>query len=45
MSHRGVLQLRRIKFYFCDIGGSSKGARSLLASSGLTDYIQENPQI
>ena len=45
MSHRGVPQLRRIKFFFCDVGGSSKGARSLLASSQLTQYIKQNPQI
>lgn len=45
MCSRGVYQLTKLSLFFCDFGGSSSGVRSLLISSQLKDFINNNPQI
>lgn len=45
MCSRGVYQLTKLSLYFCDFGGSSSGVRSLLISSQLKEFINNNPQI
>ena len=39
MVSRGTHQLKNLKFYFCDMGGSSKGLRQTLKSDDFADYV------
>lgn len=51
MSRRGVWQLQRIAFNYCEHSGSSRGAREFIkhssnSSSGyMTSFMEDNPQI
>ena len=45
MVSRGVPQLKNIKLYFCDFGGSSLGVRSALQSPHLTEFMTHNPHL
>ena len=40
MSVKGIRQLKSIRFYFWDFGGSSRGARKWLQSDSLFNYIK-----
>mmetsp|Transcript_4894 Transcript_4894/g.5776 ORF Transcript_4894/g.5776 Transcript_4894/m.5776 type:complete len:173 (-) Transcript_4894:33-551(-) len=42
MSVKGVRQLKSIRFFFCDIGGSSHGARKLLKSNELVEFMKQH---
>lgn len=43
MSKKGVWQLEKLIVYFCDQGGSSQGARDMVAKQFLK-FAEENPQ-
>ena len=45
MSSRGVRQLKHIRLYFCDWGGSSYGVRRLLNDARLVDFMEENHNV
>ena len=45
MVSRGVPQLKNIRLYFCDYGGSSVGVREILKSQELADYMNKNTHI
>lgn len=45
MVSRGVQQLKHIRLYFCDFGGSSVGVREALKSQEMADYMAENPHL
>uniref|UniRef100_A0A7S3FXT2 Uncharacterized protein n=1 Tax=Strombidium rassoulzadegani TaxID=1082188 RepID=A0A7S3FXT2_9SPIT len=45
MANRGIRQLKNIRIYFCDIGGSSEGVRQTLASQEFVDYVQGNTHL
>lgn len=45
MVSRGVPQLKNIRLYFCDWGGSSKGVRSVLQSEKMSEFFKENPHL
>lgn len=45
MVSRGVAQLKNIRLYFCDYGGSSAGVRSFLQSDGLVNFINQNEHV
>ena len=45
MSVKGIRQLRHLKLYFCDWGGSSLGVRKTLGDMSLVDYIEENKHV
>ena len=45
MVSRGVHQLKNIKLYFCDIGGSSLGVRKALQSESFVDFVNKNPHL
>merc|ERR1719469_137834 len=42
MVSRGVQQLKNLRLYFCDFGGSSAGVRSLLQSADLVNFMDKN---
>ena len=42
MSVKGIRQLKSVRLYFCDFGGSSRGTRRLLQSDTLVDYMKAN---
>ena len=42
MSVRGIRQLKHVRLYFCDFGGSSHGVRKLLKSDELTEFMVKN---
>ena len=42
MSVRGIRQLKSIRLYFCDFGGSSKGTRELLKSDSIVDFMKKS---
>lgn len=45
MVSRGVPQLKNIRLYFCDFGGSSLGVRNLLKSPTLVDFLESNKHL
>ena len=45
MAVRGVFQLRNVKLQFCDFGGSSRGVRDLLKTTGIEEFLDKNPHI
>lgn len=45
MVSRGVPQLKNIRLYFCDFGGSSQGVRSALKSPQLVEFLETNPHL
>ena len=42
MVSRGVPQLKNIRLYFCDYGGSSVGVRDALKTTELASYMDKN---
>ena len=42
MVSRGVPQLKNLRLYFCDYGGSSTGTRAALKSEKLADFMDTN---
>jgi len=45
MCSRGIYQLKAVDIFFCKHGGSSKGTRHYLLSSGFEALKDKNPQI
>jgi large subunit ribosomal protein L43 len=45
MVSRGVHQLKNLRLYFCDYGGSSAGLRSMLQSEKLVDFVNKHEHI
>ena len=45
MVSRGVPQLKNIRLYFCDYGGSSIGVRDALKSQEMADYMTKNEHL
>ena len=45
MVSRGVPQLKNIRLYFCDFGGSSQGVRTALKSPEMVKFFEENPNL
>ena len=45
MSSRGVRQLKHIRLYFCDVGGSSSGVRTTLKSEEFVNYVNKNEHL
>ena len=42
MVSRGVHQLKNLRLYFCDIGGSSAGVRQILKSADLSSFMENH---
>ena len=42
---RGVNQLKNIRLYFCDYGGSSVGVREILQSPELVSFMDQNEHL
>jgi large subunit ribosomal protein L43 len=45
MVSRGVNQLKNIRLYFCDFGGSSTGVRDFLKSEELVNFVTKNESL
>ena len=45
MVSRGVHQLKNIRLYFCDFGGSSSGVREFLKSEQLAQFVSANEHL
>lgn len=45
MATRGVFQLRRLRLYYCEIGGSSRAMREYLGNGKLVEWATERPHI
>ncbi len=45
MVSRGVHQLKNMRLYFCDFGGSSLGVRDFLKSPKLVDFVSRNEHL
>ncbi|CDW76166.1 UNKNOWN [Stylonychia lemnae] len=45
MVSRGVHQLKNLRLYFCDFGGSSLGVRDFLKSQELADFVNQNEHL
>ena len=45
MVSRGVNQLKHIRLYFCDFGGSSTGVRDFLKSQELVNFVKTNEHL
>ena len=45
MVSRGVHQLKNMRLYFCDFGGSSLGVRDFLKSPQLVDFVSKNEHL
>ena len=45
MACRGVHQLKYVKMFFCDWGGSSAGVREALKSEQLVSFVKQNPHL
>lgn len=45
MVSKGVPQLKSIRLYFCDFGGSSLGVRQALKETHLVSFMKENPHL
>ena len=42
---RGIPQLKNLRLYFCDYGGSSLGVREALQSAEMAQYMQKNEHL
>ena len=45
MSVRGVRQIQKLVFQYCQYDGSSEGMRQLLSTGQLINWCKENPEI
>lgn len=45
MVSRGVHQLKNIRLYFCDFGGSSLGVRDFLKSAEAAAFMEKNEHV
>ena len=45
MASRGIHQLKNIRLYFCDFGGSSVGLREAMKSQEFADHVKANPNV
>ena len=45
MSVRGVRQIKRLVFRYCQSDGSSEGMRQLLSTGRLVEWCRENPEV
>ncbi len=45
MVSRGVNQLKNIRLYFCDFGGSSTGVRDFLKSEDLVNFVNKHENV
>lgn len=45
MVSRGIPQLKNIRLFFCDYGGSSLGVRNALQSPKMADFMQMNESL
>ena len=45
MVSRGVPQLKYMRLYFCDFGGSSLGVRDFLKSEAIKNFVEANPHV
>lgn len=45
MSIRGITQLKTVKMFFCDFGGSSKGVREFLKSPSVVEFVKDNSDV
>ncbi len=45
MACRGIHQLKNIRLYFCDFGGSSLGVRDFMKSQEMADFIKKNEHL
>ena len=45
MVSRGVQQLKNVRLYFCDYGGSSVGVREALQSADLAQFMTKNEHV
>ena len=45
MTSRGIHQLKNIRMYFCDKGGSSIGVREAMKSTQFVDFVQKNQHL
>jgi len=45
MVSRGINQLKNIRLYFCDFGGSSTGVRDFLKSNELANFVTKNEHL
>lgn len=45
MVSRGVQQLKHLRLYFCDFGGSSAGVRSLMHSQDLVNFMEKHEDL
>ena len=45
MVSRGVNQLKNLRVYFCDYGGSSVGIREALKSQEMVDFMEKNEHL
>lgn len=45
MVSRGINQLKSVRLYFCDFGGSSLGVRDLLKSEEFVKFVQSNEHL
>ena len=45
MSVRGVRQIKRLVFRYCQNDGSSEGMRQLLSTGRLVEWCRENPEV
>ena len=45
MVSRGTHQLKNIRLYFCDFGGSSDGLRRTLASESFANFVNANEHL
>lgn len=45
MASRGIRQLKYVRMFFCDWGGSSAGVREALKSEKLASFVQNNQHI
>lgn len=45
MVSRGVHQLKNIRLYLCDFGGSSAGVREFLKSDKFVDFVKANEHL
>ena len=45
MATRGVMQLTRLRLYYCEHGGSSAGIRNYIANGGLAAWATKYPDV
>ena len=45
MVSRGIHQLKHVRLYFCDFGGSSLGVRDILKSQELVEFMKKHDHL